>query len=280
MKKKESQLNFQAYGVKVGILAETDFLSEIENRLGKMLPTGYKKIDRTEAVYILQVKQKKDGSWQLFKDRKNVANSASKNEFLNFVESEIRLTVAEFAVSKVFLHAGVVAWKGQAIVIPGRSFSGKTSLVAALIKKGALYYSDEYAVLDENGNVHPFPRMLSIRGIIDDFKQVDQTAESLGGKVGSEPVPVGLVLLAEYESSVDLISNELISFDSQLLSAGQGVLEIISQTIPIRNNPKFVLKVLNKMINTAKVVKTKRGEAEQFAELLLNYFESLREITT
>jgi hypothetical protein len=39
-----------------------------------------------------------------------------------------RLTVAEFAVGRVFIHAGVIAWKGQAVVMPDRSFYGKTAL--------------------------------------------------------------------------------------------------------------------------------------------------------
>lgn len=271
METKHSQLNFQTYGVKIGLRAKMDFLTEIESRLANMLPTGYEKIENSEAEYILSVIQKKNGDFQLFKDKKNVANSSSINEFYNFVESEIRLTVAEFAVSRVFLHAGVVAWKGQAIVIPGNSFSGKTTLVAALIKKGFLYYSDEYAIIDEDGYVHPFPKMLSLRGIIDDIKQVDYTAESLGGKVGFEPLPVGVVLFAQFDPLIDSNINVKLKLDSQLLSDGQGMLEIIKQTIPIRTNPQFVLKVLNKMISRARILKIKRGEAENFVETLIDY---------
>ena len=263
------QFNFQAYGVKVGIKAqENEYLLEIEKRLGRILPNGFEKIEREEIEHIFQIKQKKDGDFQLFRNKKNVANSSTEAEFYDFVESEIRLTVAEFAVSRVFVHAGVVAWKGKAIILPGSSFSGKTSLVAALIKKGALYYSDEYAVLDEIGNVHPFPKMLSLRGIIDDIKQVDYTAKSLGGKVGFEPMPVGMVLLTEYDSA-----GELTQFEPEVLSSGQGMLEIIAQTIPIRNNPKFVLQVLNKLVNRAIIAKGKRGEADKFADLLLDFFE-------
>jgi uridine kinase len=41
------------------------------------------------------------------------------------------------------------------IAIPGRSFSGKTSLVTALVRAGAVYYSDEFAVIDRDGLVRP-----------------------------------------------------------------------------------------------------------------------------
>lgn len=268
------QINFQAYGVKIGIkVKDGDYLAEIERRLGKILPNGFEIIAKDEIDHILQIKQKKNRDFQLFRNEKNVANSASEDEFYDFVESEIRLTIAEYAVSKVFLHAGVVAWKGKAIVLPGSSFSGKTSLVAALIKRGALYYSDEYAVLDECGMVHPFPKMLSLRGIIDDYKQADYTAESLGGKVGWEPLPVGLIWLTEYDATSDVPPNEAHILTPEVLSGGQAGLEIILQTIPIRISPKFTLRVLNKIVNNAIILKSKRGEAQKFAGLLLDFFE-------
>jgi hypothetical protein len=268
------QINFQAYGVKIGVKVNNrDYLLEIEKRLGKILPNGFKIIDKNEIDHILLLKQKKNGDFQLFRNEKNVANSSSKEEFYDFVESEIRLTVAEYAVSRVFLHAGVVGWKGKAIVIPGSSFSGKTSMVAALIKKGALYYSDEYAVLDEKGYVHPFPKMLSLRGITDEYKQVDCTAESLGGKVGYEPLPIGMVLITKYDPTYNLIQNDTNGFKPEVLSGGRALLEILLQTIPVRINPKFTLQVLNKIVNDAIIAKSKRGEAQKFADLLLNFFE-------
>jgi hypothetical protein len=50
-------------------------------------------------------------------------------------------------------------------------------------------------------------------------------------------------------------------------------MEMLSHTIPIRYNPKFSLKVLNKTANRAIIVKTKRGDARDFAKKLLNFFE-------
>lgn len=271
---KEQQLNFQAFGVTVGIRENNgNYLAHLAERLENILPNGFELTEENNPEHLFLITRKENGDYQLFKNEKNVANSPTEAEFLGFVESEIRLTIAEFAVSKVFLHAGVVAWKGKAIIIPGRSFSGKTTLVAALIKKGAMYYSDEYAVLDENGNVHPFPKMLSLRGIIDDFNQVDYTAESLGGKVGVEPLPVGMILLTEYDSGFEIAKNGQAGFEPELLSEGQAILEIIGQTIPIRNNPAFVLQVLYKLVNRAIIAKSKRGEAEKFADLLLDFFE-------
>ena len=40
------------------------------------------------------------------------------------------------------LHAAAVAWQGRAIVIPGHSHAGKSTLTAALLRAGAGYLSD------------------------------------------------------------------------------------------------------------------------------------------
>src|SRR5688572_14708659 len=52
------------------------------------------------------------------------------------LDSAIHVAVAERATEWVFVHAGVVGWRGRAIVLPGASLSGKTSLVAALLRAG------------------------------------------------------------------------------------------------------------------------------------------------
>lgn len=82
---------------------------------------------------------------------------------LGHLEGEIQLYVAEFADPELFIHAGVVAWQGRAIVLPGSSFAGKSTLVTSLVEAGATYLSDEYAVFDEAGRVRPYPRRVSLR---------------------------------------------------------------------------------------------------------------------
>ncbi len=77
--------------------------------------------------------------------------------------ADLELWAAENARGLVVLHAGVVTVAGRAIVLPGRSFAGKSTLVAALLHLGALYYSDEYAPIDASGYVHAYPRGISLR---------------------------------------------------------------------------------------------------------------------
>lgn len=264
----QNYVAIESFGVKVKVhTTRIELLEEINERIGKILPDGlYKKISHRSAVHSFSVRRNNSAEYVLFKGRKKVTFGNDKENFLKFLDWQIRLTIAEFAESRVFVHAGVVAWKGKAIVLPAKSFGGKTTLVKELTKLGAKYYSDEYAVLDENGFVHPFPKMLSIRGLTDKYQQTDYSVETFGGSKGVDPLPVGMVLLTEFESGAE--------WQPEVLSEGLGVIELLSHTIPIRYNPKFSLKVLNKTVNRAIIVKTKRGEAERFAVKLLSFFEN------
>ncbi len=208
---------------------------------------------------------KKADIFELHLNRGEILPAQTEEILYILFERELRLAVAEFAVNKVFLHAGVVGWKDRAIIIPARSFQGKTTLVAELVKQGAAYYSDEYAVLDENGLAHPFPKQLSLRGIINDFEQLDTPVESLGGVAGKEPLPVGMVLITEYRPNC--------VWKPVILKQGEAMMEILPHTMTMRSKPEFTLSILNKLTSRAIIVKTSRGEAKKFAEIILKFLE-------
>lgn len=263
---------FQSYGVKIAVAASAAaLLASIKNRIGEILPNGIELIEAAATEHLFRIETGRNKKITIIKnDEITAAGIADEESLFNALESQIRLTVAEFAVGKVFLHAGVVGWKEKAVVIPATSFSGKSALVAELIKNGALYYSDEYAVVDENGLVSPFPKTLSLRGIADEYKQVEFSAESLGGETGSKPIPIGMVLICRFERT----NENPAKFTPEILSAGQGTLEIIAHTIPIRFKPKFTLEILNKITSSAIIARCDRGEARIFARLLLDFLDT------
>lgn len=132
---------------------------------------------------------------------------------LEALESDLHLYVAERARRRFFVHAGVVGWRGRAIVMPGRSFSGKTTLVAEWVRAGATYYSDEYAVFNGQGRVHPYPKPLSLREN-DASPAKKYRIEEIGGRAGVKPLPVGLVIASVYKPGA--------RWCPRRLSAGQG----------------------------------------------------------
>jgi hypothetical protein len=65
---------------------------------------------------------------------------------------------------RILVHAGAVSWKAKGILLPAEKGSGKTTLVAGLIRAGFDYLTDEAAVIDpESGWLHPYPRPLSLK---------------------------------------------------------------------------------------------------------------------
>src|SRR5262249_53133631 len=129
-------MSLVAYGVRIGLRTNKP---EFMGRLLAPLPDIWKpsSAPAVERLYSLRVGtaglRKNGRSWhQLFEDQQIIANSADLNRVLETFEGKAKMYLAEMARHRVFVHAGVVGWQGKAIVVPGRSMSGKTSLVAEL----------------------------------------------------------------------------------------------------------------------------------------------------
>lgn len=96
------------------------------------------------------------------------------------------------------VHAGTLLLGGRALLLPGATHAGKSSLVAELLRRGATYFSDEYALIDAEGRAHPYPRPLLLRN--GSSEQTPTLPEELNAKVGSEPAPVGWIMSLEYQA--------------------------------------------------------------------------------
>ena len=196
----------------------------------------------------------------LYADHNRIARSTELDTIFERLESDLRITVAEFARHRIFVHAGVVGWNGKAIVVPGRSYSGKSTLIAELVRAGATYYSDEYAVIDQRGRVHPFRKPLEMReeGA---FKQSKIRVEEIGGRFGEKPLPVGLVLISQFKSGG--------KWKPRALTPGEGVLALLSHTVSARRNPERALATLQHAVSQARILRGTRGEAKQLVEKVL-----------
>ena len=128
-----------------------------------------------------------------------VARSLELGEITDAFEKIVNVLVAELAPKHAFVRAGVVGWRGR-VVVPGFNQSGKTTLTAALVRAGATYYSDEYAVFNQRGYVQPFARPLRISAGDGEPRKI-VTPEELGGESGLKPLPLGLVVETKYREA-------------------------------------------------------------------------------
>jgi hypothetical protein len=110
------------------------------------------------------------------------------------LESDLALFAAERLDGLVAVHAAMIVHHGRAIVVPGRSHAGKTTLALAALDAGMVVTSDEYALVDPTtGLVHGWPRPLRIRlpgGGIERRPLPDHP---------NEPVPVAVIAAVRYE---------------------------------------------------------------------------------
>jgi hypothetical protein len=261
-------LAVRAYGVRLGIrVNEPAVLQRIES----CLPPTWKPAPSPRVDILYSVLVGGTGARPgvrrfnlLYANAGRLARSLDFEEVLEAFEFNAQLHVAEAAPRRLFVHAGVVGWRGQAILIPGRSHSGKSTLVAALVQAGATYYSDEYAVLDERGRVHAYARPLSLRHT-PGAKANRYGAEALGGRVGSRPLPVSLVVVSQYKPGA--------GWRPRRLSSGQGILGLLANTVSARRQPTVALATLRRVVSHAAVLKGTRGEAGAVAPQLLSHLE-------
>jgi hypothetical protein len=256
---------FTAYGLSVGVRVSDASLLE---RVRALLPPGWKPAAtptvRRLFSLIVGGPTRRPGVRRfnvLYSDSTRLLRTHDQEEVLRLLELHLHLDIADRASRRTFVHAGVVGWNGRAIVIPGRSWSGKSSLVTALVKAGATYYSDEFAVLDDRGRVHPYAIPLAIRRAQPGVPPIKCRVEEIGGAVGTTPLPVGLVLLTRYVSGA--------RFRPRRVSTGRAVLQLLENTLPARRRPERVLDVLTRAVSEARVLRSTRGEAAEMAEQVL-----------
>jgi hypothetical protein len=173
--------------------------------------------------------------------------------------------VAERAPDHLFVHAGVVGWEGRAIVMPGASFAGKTTLVQAWLEAGATYYSDEFAVLDRAGRVHPFARPLSVRS--DSTASTRRVpAAALGAECGTTPLPIGLILVTSYRAGA--------RWRPRRLTAAPALLALMRHTVAARGNPEHSMPILKQAVSGGIALSGLRGEARRLVPGVFKHFHS------
>jgi hypothetical protein len=264
--------SLRSYGVRIGIRSNDP---AVLARILELLPGQWEKADLAVVDRVYSILVGGGGARAnvrrfniLYGDHLRLARSLDLDSVLEAFDSDLRIFIAEFAKHRVFVHAGVVGWKGKAIVIPGRSLSGKSTLVAELIRAGATYYSDEYAVFDSRGRVHPFSKPLELRRG-DNHKQSKFDIGEIGGHSGTKPLPVGLVLMTRFKEGAQ--------WRPRKLSSGKGLLQLLFNTVSARRNPQRALETLERVTAGADVLKGVRGHATDVVPAMLKRMEALNQ---
>jgi hypothetical protein len=201
------------------------------------------------------------GTLRVLVDGTPIAATDDEDFALGVLGAQIRAQIALLAPEHIFVHAGVVAVEGRAIVVPGFTFAGKTTLIHALVEAGAVYYSDEFAAIDADGLVHPYPKPLSIRHRDGSGRTTETAAASLGCQTGRDPVPARLVAITSYRAGATL--------SPEPLASGAALLALLAHTIPARSRPQQAMATLKVAVQRATAWKSERGEAAEAARAII-----------
>ncbi len=178
----------------------------------------------------------------------------------------LHTAVANRSTKGLFVHAGVFSIEDRLVLAPGPSHAGKSTLVAAAVRRGATYFSDEFAIVDTEGKVHPYPRPLSVRTVGGSKRLHPRT--DLDGTVATGPRPVALILATRFESGI--------SWQPESLVGARAALPIIANTIHARRQAESTMRIAAGLARKALVLEGPRGEAEKLLDELMGLLRSLK----
>lgn len=196
--------------------------------------------------------------WSLSEDLATYQDQVFPGDPVRTFDRYFHLYVGETAVDRTFIHAGVAVSQGRAILLPGRTHTGKSTLTQALVARGATFYSDDLAAIDQDGRVFPYPKPLCIRRP----GGVEETAAP-GWHPALPAVPVALIAGLQFLPETPELSWER-------LSPGQAVFMLLEHCLGCRREPARDLATIKKLCTRADLYRGQRGEADAAAERLLD----------
>lgn len=180
------------------------------------------------------------------------------------LEQALVMEVATHSPTHLFVHAGALRYGDRALVLPGLSRAGKSTLVEALVRRGLTYYSDEFAVFQPDGKVTAYPRDLSLRAGGDRPEPVRIEPRQLGWKPEFEPVRLGWMLDCRYAGRQSF----------QAITAGEGLLSLFSNAVAARTRAEALFHSLSRALVGARSLRGVRSEAESAADWIIQWLSA------
>jgi hypothetical protein len=172
-----------------------------------------------------------------------------------------------------FVHAAVLVWRARALVLPGLSRAGKSTLALALVLAGAGYLSDELLAFTSAARAEPVPRALKIRD-----ECVGYFPELAGRFVGTgegrflpfaampagarvEPAPVGAIVVPRWSPAAE--------DRPQPLTRGEALLALAASSLNFGTHREASLDWLAVLVDEAQTFALPWSNPRRAAQALL-----------
>lgn len=179
----------------------------------------------------------------------------------------------------VLVHASAAASGGTSIVLPGPMGAGKSTLVAALVRAGLDYLTDEVVAIDPtSGLVRPYPKYLSLDGdqagaAVPESVQAylgDSTlvaAEALRpGAAAREPARPHVVVTPRYEPGAPATLEPL--------RPAAALATLAQHAFHLEADPARTLDVLGRLVESAQCWSLVSGDVPSATRVLLELVEA------
>lgn len=153
--------------------------------------------------------------YRLYVDGRRRWSDGIDGHCLAAVHGEITELAIDHPANHVLFHGGAVERDGRVVVVAGESGRGKSTLTAALVRRGFGYLTDEVAaVVPHDLSVVPFPKALDLDGSAQHLLGLDASRYEGPGK---QPVPVadiGRVSAGGRLALIVLLTDRVASLDA------------------------------------------------------------------
>jgi len=212
-----------------------------------------------------RLRHRPGAGWQSMRDGRPLSRAEGPEDAIERLVTDIELWIAMTSTDVVFLHAGVLSRRGRALVVPGHRLAGRTTLVAALVRAGAGYLSDLYAVLDADGRVHAYPRPFPLGRPTTPGLYGGPHALAAGPPPDAPPVDVGMVARLAYHPD---------GWRAEPLTRGQATLALIDAAVAGEARTAEVAAVATAAVRDAVALAGTRGDAGTAARRLLDLMDA------
>jgi hypothetical protein len=155
---------------------------------------------------------KQEGSGGFFVSRAGQAPllASDSGELLFLFEKDLTVELEKLRPDLYFVHAAVLAFGHETVMLVGESGSGKSTTTWALLHHGYRYFSDELGPVDlQTGTVHPYPHALCLKDVpptpyplprntLYTARALYIPTAALPSEVGEGPAPLAAIFFVQY----------------------------------------------------------------------------------
>ena len=277
------EVRFAALGCGFRVSTDIPDVAEYVRWLVRHLPDG-----EATTVRDYRVRRAPNGTLEVLAEGEPLPASASLPPLAALLRDIDEHIIA--TTPRLLIHSAAAVHDGLGVALPGRSGTGKSTLVAALVKAGLGYLTDEFVSPDwRTGEVSPYPRTMSLyedswkllpelepdvdvglRSALAGQWQVDPEQIRPGSVAG--PCSLGYVVFPTYEPG------QRTSFER--MARADAVLALVECTFHFHRHGARALETIANVIADCECFRLVMGDLAEGCDALLAELGVTRPVTT